>query len=126
MKRIAALAGMVVFMGCSMTPRTVPAGVDVGPQPTQEQIEAAARQYPMMAGLKDPYGAQVQGAYLIGKGGIRNGLAGMAAGQPSVMWGWLVGFDVNMKNGFGAYTGFRHREVLIAPDGRLYCHREME
>ncbi len=124
MKRFLPAVCLVALVGCSMTPRTVPAGVDVGPQPTQEQIEAAARQYPMIASLKDPYAAQVQGAYLIGKGGFRNGLAGIAAGQPSVYWGWLIGFDCNMKNGFGAYMGFKHREVLLLPGGRVLARPE--
>lgn len=55
--------------------------------------------------MKDPHSAQVQivagPAFFFHKGGL--------FGAP--IYGWGICFEVNAKNGFGAYTGFRRMAV---------------
>ena len=113
---------VAIQMGCSLTPETIPAGVDCGPEPSQVQIEAAVQTWVQSAGLKDPGSAQTRNAWTIGRRGMYNGL--INGGGYS--YGWMVEFQVNGKNSFGGYVGFRTRHVLLTPDGRTHWQMEMD
>jgi hypothetical protein len=87
-----------------------------GPAPTQAQAEAAVSAYVSSAGLKDPSSAQVQNITVVEPAswfkGLNNG--------GGYVHGWLITFELNAKNSYGGYVGFRGRELLRLPDGRAF------
>lgn len=106
---------VTAMVGCNLTPDTIPAGVDCGQEPTQTQAEAAAQVWVQHAGLKDPGSAQVRNVQILGKRGMYNGLVNGGG----YSYGWMVQFEVNAKNSFGGYVGFKTRQVLRMPDGMV-------
>jgi hypothetical protein len=89
--------------------------VQCGPMPSQDQAESNVRAYINQVGLKDPSSAQYRNVRIMGRSNWYNGLAN--GGGYSI--GWLVSFELNAKNSYGAYVGFRPVSILLTPDGRI-------
>ena len=109
MKKLLSLAALVVLVGC-VPPKMTPdqKAEACGYSPSQEQAEAAVRSWVQQGGLKDPFSAQTQNISVDGMGAIKNGIINGGEWR----YGWIVSFQVNAKNGFGAYVGWRNRQVL--------------
>lgn len=109
------LLAAAVLAGCAQTVAPSDAqlaAADYGAEPTAEQAQAAVRRY-YQATLRDPGSAQ---------------LAGWTT--PQRFWwgqrdqshyGYLVCVEVNAKNAFGGYVGFR-RDGFLLRDGRVLRH----
>jgi hypothetical protein len=116
-----AIAAAVIFqVGCNLTPTVIPAGVDCGPEPTPDQVQDAINIWVRNAGLKDPSSAQIQNVRVIGRSGMYKGLVNGGGHE----YGWMIEFQVNAKNSFGGYVGFRTRHVLRMPNGRAMWQME--
>ena len=110
MRRTIVLAGLVVLVGCSLNePITDPTqAAACGDQPGLPLISWAVDRYTHGFGFKDPGSVQTQNVRLDGPRKW-NSIHGSLVG-------WQVSFDLNAKNGYGAYVGFQRREVLILAD----------
>ena len=62
----------------------------------------------MALSLKDPYSAH----YKFGKKPFMYWAPARYRSSP-IVFGWLVCFEVNAKNGFGAYTGYKPHLALL-------------
>lgn len=101
----APMAMAILLSGCAgLAP--LPPNADFGPPPVayEEAIKAH-----MEAKLKDPDSAK----YRFGQ--PRKGYAnkGMALGGQVIFVGYVVPFQVNAKNSFGGYTGFKPFQALV-------------
>lgn len=106
--RWAAVAGLVVMVGCALNePITNPSLV--GPAPSQWQMEEGIRLYIQSIGFKDPGSVQVRNVRLDGPMKWNN--------IRGAVTGWQITADLNAKNSFGGYTGFRPHQVLFLQDG---------
>ena len=80
-----------------------------GSVPTMAQAEWGVNYCVQNIGLKDPGSAQV-----------RNIEIGGMHGQVNIhgnVYGWLVTFELNAKNSYGGYNGFKHMEVIMMDGG---------
>ncbi len=77
-----------------------------------DQAKIAVDECVQALDLKDPGSAQV-----------RNIRIGEKHGQANIhgnIYGWLVTFELNGKNSFGAYVGFRTIEMIMFDDGQKW------
>jgi len=97
--------------GCALVPPVGPDGKpltlnDVGPYPSDPDGVIRAWMTPT---LKDPYsavyGRRSQGVAVVVPRSVMDGTKGGA--------GWMFCFEVNAKNGYGAYAGMQAYWVLI-------------
>lgn len=72
---------------------------DYGPRPTISRVKQSMEAF--KSGLFDPYSAILQNPRILGKYKSYKGL--ISGGGYN--YGWLVAFDCNAKNRYGAYTG---------------------
>lgn len=111
MKRLMAVAVLVMLAGCSLSaPVTDPAVLErCGSAPQQHQVDWAIKGYIQGLGFLDPGSVQTRNVQTTG---VRqwNSIHGSRVG-------WEVTFEVNAKNAMGGYTGFKPTGVLISPDG---------
>ena len=108
MKRILfpAILALTV-MGC-VAPSTVTSD-KCGDSPTMEQAEWGVNYYIQNVGLKDPSSAQTRNIQI-------RGMKGQANIHGNI-YGWLVTFELNAKNSYGAYVGFRSKEIIMTNGG---------
>lgn len=115
-RSLAALFAVAVLGGCAANFQQIdPATVDWGPRPTAAHVEAAVRRH-FDNVLKDGESARFQistpyKAYANG---------GLAYGGGVTWTGYAVKVQVNAKNSYGAYTGFKPYQVLFTRDGFIY------
>lgn len=107
MNKIFALI-FVLFAGCTTTP-ALDKTADYGPTPTNAQ--AVIQSYFAQI-LKDPESVRYTGWTEPTKGYVRGP---MYKGYP-LTYGWLVGVNVNAKNSYGGYTGFKKYTFLMRGD----------
>lgn len=103
MRRLLPVISLAALVACAppaMTPEKKEAVC--GPRPSLTEAEAAVRHYVDNSGLKDPMSAVTRNVRVLGRGGIKNGL--IHGGE--WYFGWVVAFDLNAKNSYGAYVGF--------------------
>ena len=107
MKYLPVILASVITAGC-VSPQTITIE-RCGPRPTMAQAEWGVNYFVQNSDLKDPGSAQVRNIQI-------GGMHGQANVHGNV-YGWLVTFEMNAKNSFGAYTGFRKREVIMMDGG---------
>ena len=114
MRALLAVAAAVALSGCAIGPTylrtangSVPVAEDAGPRPSREVIDQYLR-----ASLRDPSSAQVE--RVVGPGFVNQ----KSHIITPAFYGWVTCFDVNAKNAFGGYTGFK-RNALVVRDGRI-------
>lgn len=109
MKRLQALmlGTVALFAGCA-TPAN-PTAAEAGPRPPDPR--RVVQEY-LRAQLKDPYSAQVE------MRGMAPAQASGAMFGPRVI-GWGICADVNAKNAYGGYTGFKPVVVVWRADRGL-------
>jgi hypothetical protein len=99
------------MFGCALAPPVGPDGKlltlsDAGPYPSDPDGVIHAW---MTSTLKDPYsavyGRRSQGVAVVVPRSVMDGTKGGA--------GWMFCFEVNAKNGYGAYAGMQEYWVLI-------------
>lgn len=108
------LLGTVFVSACASGPPVGPTGEplsssDFGSPP--DSAEAVVRAF-LRSKLKDPSSAQVE----VLAGPRQLTVKGSVFG-PSA-YGWGICYELNAKNSFGAYTGYR-KQALIWRDGRV-------
>lgn len=80
-----------------------------GPRPTITQAEWGVDYYVQNSGLLDPGSAQIKNIRIV-----------EPCGQPNIhgnIYGWLVTFELNAKNAFGGYVGFRTKQIIMRNGG---------
>lgn len=103
------IAAVVIMAGCAPPKMTVEERENVcGYQPDQGQAEVAVQGWVDHGGLKDPSSAQVRDIQVLSRGGIQNGLLNGGEWR----YGWIISFECNAKNSYGAYIGFRRRYLI--------------
>jgi hypothetical protein len=105
---------LFLMLGCLSIPATQPELC--GPAPTQYQAEIAAQSYTQQVGLKDPTSAQIRNVQV---GGTIQWYRGLVNGG-GYDHGWEVSFDMNARNSFGGYVGFRRITILYVNGTILY------
>jgi hypothetical protein len=80
-----------------------------GPEPTISQAEWGAHYFVQNVGLKDPASAQIRNIRIV----ERHGQANIHGN----IYGWLVTFELNAKNSFGGYVGFKPIEIMMLDGG---------
>lgn len=104
---------LVVSSACSSIPMDPEDVAQCGPRPTDAQASAAVQVFVDRGGLKDPSSAQVRDIRIESRMSWFNGLVNGGG----YTYGWQVAFELNAKNSFGAYVGFKTRHVLVVMDG---------
>lgn len=104
-----AAAAALLVSGCAITPPEIPENIDYGRYPTNYEQRIANY---MQGRLKDPESARYKfqepvTAY-VSKGPFGGG--GVKAA------GWKVNFELNAKNGFGGYVGYKPYFALFVDD----------
>ncbi len=107
MRQIVAVLVLCLTAGCISTSELTPERC--GPPPTMAQAEWGVSYYVQNVGLKDPGSAQVRNIQIV----RRHGQANIHGN----IYGWLVTFELNAKNSFGGYVGFRKREIIMLDGG---------
>lgn len=112
-KPIFSIAFCAVAAGCAASPELV--SQFSYPQ-NPPQVDVIKIQVNMASYLKDPYSAQINfgapyHAYL---------KKPLIAGGGMAWYGWAVDANINAKNSFGAYTGFRPYHVMFMFTGDVY------
>ena len=104
-----AVPGVVILMACAPPSMTAEQKSDqCGQRPDMDDAERAVQRWVQNSGLKDPFSAQTQNIRIGGMGGIQNGILNGGEWR----FGWIVSFQVNAKNSYGAYVGWRPRYLL--------------
>ena len=93
-----------------------------GPRPSEAQARDAVQVYIDRVGLKDPSSAQVRDVRVADSAKWYKGLINGGGYN----YGWEISFQLNAKNSFGAYIGFKDRKVLLAPGGMVQWRMEVE
>jgi hypothetical protein len=110
------LAG--ILAGCVVMPPSVSERGKCGDRPTQAELQKAVDTYVSKVNWKDEKSVR-----------IRNVVAGECTAAQIGRWGdgsvrmigWEVNFEVNATNGFGGYTGYQRRRILLTPaDGMVH------
>lgn len=91
-----------------------------GPRPTEEQAMSAVQTYVERVGLRDPSSAQVRNIRVEGP---MRWIKGLVQGG-GYNYGWQIAFEINAKNSFGGYVGFRTKYILLMPNGMTYWWME--
>lgn len=113
MRRVLFPASLILILGCKGPDL---ATANFGPQPTPEECATVAKGW-CNANLKDPWSAVIQNARVVGKNSVYNGLVNGGG----YTYGWEIRFEVNAKNSYGGYTGFKVMTLLITADKKLYA-----
>jgi hypothetical protein len=106
--RMAAIIAFITMIGCIAASQLTPERC--GTAPTMAQAEWGVNYYVQNVGLKDPSSAQVRNIQIV-----------RPYGQANIhgnIYGWLVTFELNAKNSYGAYVGFRNREIIMINGGK--------
>ena len=102
-----------LLSGCVTTPTSPTASqiaaADHGVKPSAEQVKTAI-QKSIDSKYKDPDSALVKNTTEPEKGVLT--LTSIAHGS-SFKYGWLVTFEVNAKNSYGGYVGYKKESVVI-------------
>lgn len=99
---------LLLFMsGCVSTGELTPE--NCGPEPTMAQAVWGVQYFVQHYGLKDPDSAQIRNIQIVRRYGQAN--------IHGTIYGWLVTFELNAKNSFGAYTGYHKKEVIMLDGG---------
>lgn len=107
----ASMAAVAAMAGCASAFEPLPANAAFGLPPTD--VEAPIRQY-FENTLKDPESARFR-FYDPQKAHANSGL--LEGGK--IRWvGYLIRVDVNAKNSYGGYVGFKPYMALFWGDGR--------
>ncbi|HMS26260.1 MAG TPA: hypothetical protein PKC80_02675 [Burkholderiaceae bacterium] len=114
---VAAFVMLAIFSGCAVV--TPPSqeqmlSADYGPIPTEDQIQRGIVSY-LEPRLKDPDSALTKNITKPKKGYLT--LTSIAAGS-SYTYGWIVHFEVNAKNSYGGYVGYKEYSVVFR-DGKV-------
>lgn len=109
MKKTTYAAGLVFLLACA-PPQMEPEQRRhaCGPEPTIEQAISSVAFWVQNGGLKDPFSAQTRTINVLGRGAMQNGI--LRGGEWH--YGWVISFEVNAKNSFGAYVGWQRRSIL--------------
>jgi hypothetical protein len=107
---------VLVLSGCTTLEVTGNEANRCGTPPSIEQAQQAIQVYIERAGFKDPESAQIRDVRIMRRAKWYNGLVNGGG----YTYGWEVDFQVNAKNGFGAYVGFEEREVLRESSGMVH------
>lgn len=111
-KIFAALALLLALSGCTTATNEEPKVVDYGPQP--ENIQERTQQY-IESQLKDPDSAKYRWGR-VSKAWVFPGLLN-GGGR---WYGWVQIVEVNAKNGFGGYVGYKPYYIFFTSDGMIY------
>lgn len=84
-----------------------------GPRPTDEQAQKSVQIYLQQSGLNDPSGAKIRQVRVVKRAAWYNGVVNGGG----YTYGWLIDFELNARNAYGAYIGFKPREFLRSADG---------
>jgi len=108
---------IVLFItGCVTTQELTDARC--GPVPTMSQAEWGVNYFVQNIGLKDPSSAQV-----------RNIQIGQKHGKVNIhgnIYGWLVTFELNAKNSYGAYVGYKRKEIIMMDGGTRVWYNQYQ
>lgn len=115
MKKLLIVFWLLTLSACTTLPVKPEDEARCGPMPTFTEAQNSVQTYVDGVGLKDPSSAQVRNIRVVGPTSWYNGL--INGGGYS--YGWRIVFDLNAKNSFGAYVGFKTREILRLPDGTV-------
>lgn len=88
-----------------------------GPMPSDEAAEKAVKSW-VDSFLKDPFSAQVRNITVLEPTGWQ--VQGVLRSGEPYAYGWKIAFEVNARNGFGAYTGWQRRTLLLTPGGKVF------
>lgn len=118
MSRLIPAVALVILTGCALSaPVTDPSILaKCGPEPSEWQRDDAVRAYVQGFGFLDPGSVQTRNVRLTGPRQW-NSLHGSLVG-------WEVSLEVNGKNSFGGYVGFKPTGILILAD-RSYRWRNV-
>lgn len=112
---------LVVLTGCTTMSVKPDELALCGPRPTDEQAWASVQTYIENVGFYDPGSAQVRNIRVEGPMSWYKGLAGGGGYN----YGWQIAFEVNAKNVYGGYVGFKTKRILLMPDGKTYFRKEL-
>ncbi len=101
---------------CASTALTAGKPVGCGPRPTPAQVSAAVQTYIAQTPWRDPSSVRFANVRMQPCRSIWNGL--MAGGGHTI--GREIDFDVNATNGFGGYTGYQVKSIILTPDGAVH------
>jgi hypothetical protein len=107
MKQFAIIIAICFISGCISAGKITTE--NCGPRPTMAQAEWGVQYFVQNVGLKDPSSAQVRNIQIVKQTGQYN--------IHGNIYGWLVTFELNAKNSFGAYVGFRTKEIIMMSGG---------
>ncbi len=122
MRKVVAVVASAMLSACTTASVSPDKEALCGPRPTEEQARSAVQAYVERVGLKDPNSAQVRDIRVEGRMSWYNGL--LNGGGYS--YGLQIAFELNAKNSFGAYVGFRTRHILRTPDGMTRWRAEID
>lgn len=117
MKAIAAILLSVFLSACAMQPLSPEEAGAAGARPTIAQAQNAAERYVNNRGLYDPGSAQIRNLQ-VGEPVAYN--TSSVLQRKNIVYGYKITFDLNAKNRFGAYTGFKPQTIVREPGGRIY------
>lgn len=93
-----------------------------GPRPSYDDASRAAQVYVDRYGFKDPTSAQIRDIQI---GNRAKWYRGVVNGG-GYNYGWEITFNVNAKNSFGGYVGYKSRTVLLSPGDNVQWRYEVE
>jgi len=103
------IAAVLIMAGCAPPKMTwEQKESECGPVPSMSQAESAVDAWVQRSGLKDPSSAMVRDIQIGQCGGIQNGILNGGEWR----YGWIIVFDVNAKNSYGGYTGYKRRYII--------------
>jgi hypothetical protein len=82
-----------------------------GPQPSQEMIVKLVNNTVAGKNWKDPDSIKIRNIQLRGRCAGYKGLINGGGYQ----YGWMVTYEINGKNSYGAYVGYEQKELIILP-----------
>lgn len=117
-KKITLLVLLTFFSACSTLIRQAPSLNQIedgnyGPIPIESQLKDYVRSCLIKSKYKDPNSAQIENCTPISKSWIHNPAMWGNDNAPQYVFGYSTSCDVNAKNGFGAYVGFKTSEFFI-------------
>lgn len=122
MAKIAVAAAVAMLLaGCATQQQEQEARtLDIGPPPAVEVWQASVRAA-FLENLKDPESGRFRMGCLV-RGYMKNALL---AGRSGMEYqGWMARVEVNAKNSFGGYTGFKPYIVFVRADGSMSSYME--
>jgi hypothetical protein len=105
----------ILLVGCTTMTVSDVDEAKCGPRPTEDQMQSAVHAYVEAAGFKDAESVRIQKVRIEKAAAWYRGVVNGGG----YTYGWQIAFEVNAKNGFGAYVGYRSEHILRMPDGMV-------